>query len=174
MSCGRTEKIMKNMRNFKKTVAILALLLALSLLASCTESYIDTVSPRDLLQVGLSAVDGFGDARFEDEDFILEITSDTLDCLMDFQVVTAKDAKNINEIGIFRAKDGKASELKPYIDAYVEGMQKTYRAMDYFPEEVEKIDNATVKVFGNYVVYTFLGEVNTDAFYSAVESAVKK
>lgn len=168
------EKFMKNMRNFKKSTVIVALLLVLSLLSACTESYIDTVSSRDLLQVGLSAVDGFGDARFEDEDFILEITSDTLDCLVDFQVVTAKDAKNINEIGIFRVRDGKASELKPYIDAYVEGLQRTYRAMDYFPEEVEKIDNATVKVFGNYVVYTFLGEINTDTLYSAVENAVKK
>ena len=46
--------------------------------------------------------------------------------------------------------------------------------MDYFPEEVEKIDCATVKVFGNYIIYSFLNEADTEAFYNAIENQIAK
>ena len=93
---------------------------------------------------------------------------------MDYTVVRANNAKNINEIGIFKVENGKAKELKPVIEKYLKEKQESYRAMDYFPEEVEKIDFATVKVFGNYVVFSFLNEADTEAFYKAIENELTK
>ncbi|MBO5715338.1 MAG: DUF4358 domain-containing protein [Clostridia bacterium] len=94
--------------------------------------------------------------------------------MLDYTVVRAKNAKNINEIGIFKVENGKAKELKHIIDAYLKEKQDAYRAMDYFPEEVEKIDFATVKIFGNYVIYSFLNEADTEAFYKAIENELTK
>jgi hypothetical protein len=71
-------------------------------------------------------------------------------------------------------ENGKAEEFASFVKAYVENLQKTYRAMDYFPEEVEKIDCATYKVFGNYVVYSFLNENDTNAFYDAFKALIEK
>lgn len=158
----------------KKIISIIAMLIALLTLASCGGDYTDTLPSSELAQIGISAVASNGNVRVEDEDFLLEFTDGELSYLIDFTVISAQEAKNINEIGIFRVEDGKASDMKSLVADYVASKQRVYRAMDYFPEEVEKIDCATVKVFGNYVVYSFLGELDTEAFYSAVEGAIKK
>jgi hypothetical protein len=46
--------------------------------------------------------------------------------------------------------------------------------MDYFPEEVEKIDCAKVVVMGNYIIYSFLNEEDTSSFYNAIENLLKQ
>lgn len=162
------------MKKIISVITILATLATLLALASCTESYIDTVSSAELADIGIKALSTSGNTRVEDEDFLLEFTDEELDYLVDFTVISAVEAKNINEIGIFHVESGSANDMKKLVSKYVENKQASYRAMDYFPEEVEKIDFATVKVFGNYVVYSFLGELDTESFYSAVENAIKK
>ena len=94
--------------------------------------------------------------------------------LIDYIVVKANNAKNINEIGIFKVEGGKANDLKKIVSEYLELTQQMYRAMDYFPEEVEKIDCAKVVVYGNYVIYSFLNEADTSSFYSTIENLIKK
>ena len=74
----------------------------------------------------------------------------------------------------FKVEEGTSNDMKSLVEKYVANLQQTYRAMDYFPEEVEKIDFATVKVFGNYVVYSFLNENDTEAFYNAIENQIKE
>lgn len=152
-------------------VAIVALVLILSI---GNNNYTDTLSTA---QIYNSVADSFSTekgVKILDDDVILEFTDDDLPYLKDYTVVKANYAKNINEVGIFRVESGKANELKKIIEKYVKETQQIYRAMDYFPEEVEKIDFATVKVFGNYVIYSFLNEKDTEAFYNAIENLIKK
>ncbi len=152
----------------------ITIIIVSSLLISCTPNYFDNISASYIANAGAESFTTSGGVKTLDEDVILEFTEEELDYLIDYCVIKANDAKNINEIGVFRVENGKTNELKPLIEKYVENLQKTYRAMNYFPEEAEKIDFATVKVFGNYVVYSFLNENDTEAFYNAVENSLKK
>ena len=152
-------------------VVIVALVLVLLLTG---KKYDDTLSAKELYSKVENSITTDGGVRILDDDVILEITDDDLTYLVDYTVVRANNAKNINEIGIFKVENGKAKELKPVIEKYLKEKQESYRAMDYFPEEVEKIDFATVKVFGNYVVFSFLNEADTEAFYKAIENELTK
>ncbi len=152
-------------------VVIVALVLVLLLTG---KKYDDTLSAKELYSKVENSITTDGGVRILDDDVILEITDDELTYLVDYTVVRANNAKNINEIGIFKVENGKAKELKPVIEKYLKEKQESYRAMDYFPEEVEKIDFATVKVFGNYVVFSFLNEADTEAFYKAIENELTK
>ncbi len=152
-------------------VVIVALVLVLLLTG---KKYDDTLSAKELYSKVENSITTDGGVRILDDDVILEITDDELTYLVDYRVVRANNAKNINEIGIFKVENGKAKELKPVIEKYLKEKQESYRAMDYFPEEVEKIDFATVKVFGNYVVFSFLNEADTEAFYNAIEKELTK
>lgn len=157
----------------KKIILATALIiLSAILLASCS-SYIDTVSASELAKIGESSFTTDGGTKVLDDDFILELSDESISYLRDFTVIKANDAKNINEIGIFRVEDGKASDMKDLVSAYVENLKKQYSSMQYFPEEAEKYETATVKIFGNYVIYSFLNESDTEAFYDAVENAIR-
>lgn len=164
--------------NKKKIIiisAIVVLIIAIVLVVLLTgKKYDDTLSAKELYSKIENSITTDGGVRILDDDVILEITDDDLTYLVDYTVVRANNAKNINEIGIFKVENGKAKELKPVIEKYLKEKQESYRAMDYFPEEVEKIDFATVKVFGNYVVFSFLNEADTEAFYKAIESELTK
>ena len=115
-----------------------------------------------------------GGVKMLDDDVILKYTDEELPYLKDYSVIKAKTSKNINEVGIFRVEDGHAKELEAIIRTFLEHQQESFRGMNYFPEEIEKIDCATVKVYGNYVVYSFLNEVDTEAFYAAIEKEITK
>lgn len=164
--------------NKKKIIiisAIVVLIIAIVLVVLLTgKKYDDTLSAKELYSKIENSITTDGGVRILDDDVILEITDDDLTYMVDYTVVRANNAKNINEIGIFKVENGKAKDLKPVIEKYLKEKQESYRAMDYFPEEVEKIDFATVKVFGNYVVFSFLNEADTEAFYKAIENELTK
>lgn len=165
-----------------KLIKIVIIVIVLALIAVgvviaitlASPKYDDSVSTSDIwFNTSLNIVCK-GGMKTLDEDVLFEYTDKDLDYLRDFTVVKANDAKNINEIGIFRVTDGNSKNLEKIISEYVSNRQNMYRAMDYFPEEVEKIDCATVKVFGNYVIYSFLNENDTVSFYDAVENLIKE
>ena len=159
----------------KKTLlTVISLILLLSLVACSGGEFTDSKSAAEIATAISSAITTDGGTKTLDSDAILEISDEEISYLKDFVMIKAKNAKNINEYGIFRVENGKAEEMKALVSTYVENLQKTYRAMDYFPEEVEKIDFAKVSVMGNYVVYSFLNEKDTEAFYSAIEELIKK
>ncbi len=166
------------MKNKKLIIIIVAaiILVGIAVIAfsGSSSSYLDTFSTTEIYDRVDDSFTTVGGTRTLDDDVILEFTDKDLPYLIDYTVVKAKNAKNINEIGIFKVQDGKAKDLKNIIQKYVEDKQQLYRSMDYFPEEVEKIDFAKVSVMGNYVVYSFLNEKDTEAFYSAIEELIKK
>ena len=165
---------MKNNKLIIIAIAIVVIVALVLVLLLTGKKYDDTLSAKELYSKVENSITTDGGVRILDDDVILEITDDDLTYLVDYTVVRANNAKNINEFGIFKVENGKAKELKPVIEKYLKEKQESYRAMDYFPEEVEKIDFATVKVFGNYVVFSFLNEADTEAFYKAIENELTK
>ena len=157
-----------------KKISLILLIAMLLSLVSCGASYIDTMSASDLANAGLSGVTTQGGTKALDDDVILEFADEAPSYLRDYAVIKAKNAKNINEIGIFRCENGKAESWLPYVKAYVENLTNSYRNMDYFPDEKEKYECDTFKVMGNYVIYSFLSEADTEAFYNAIENEIKQ
>lgn len=143
------------------------------MLVSCAVTYTDSLSSQELMWVAREVIDTESGMRWIDEDIILEFADDMPEYLRDFAVVRSNDAKNINEIGVFRVEEGHATEVFDMATGYIQSKQNMYRAMNYFPEEQEKVDNATVKIFGNYVVYSFLNEKDTSALYTAISDALR-
>lgn len=165
----------------KKNTKILIVCLAIVLIAAIiivvlltNKKYTDDCTSNELYELVSDSFLTDGGIKILEDDVILEFAEEKPSYLIDYVVIKAKNAKNINEIGIFKVEKGNDRKMKSEVEEYVANLQKTYRAMDYFPEEVEKIDCATVKVFGNYVVYSFLNENDTEAFYSAIEKELKK
>ena len=165
---------MKNKKLIIIAIAVVVIVSLVLVLLLTGKKYDDTLSAKELYSKIENSITTDGGVRILDDNVILEITDDDLTYLVDYTVVRANNAKNINEFGIFKVENGKAKEFKPVIEKYLKEKQESYRAMDYFPEEVEKIDFATVKVFGNYVVFSFLNEADTEAFYKAIENELTK
>lgn len=155
-------------------VAIFIIFGVIFFITSQAGSYSDDYSSKALFENAKNSFTTDGGTKTLDDDVILEFTDKNLDYLIDYTVVKANNAKNINEIGIFKVTSGNANDLKKLVTKYLEDKQQSYRAMDYFPEEVEKIDCAKVVVYGNYVIYSFLNENDTEAFYTAIQNLIKK
>ena len=58
---------------------------------------------------------------------------------------------NADEIMVFEAKPGKANELKAFLETYLQERLEFWR--DYNEMQAEKIENAIVKIQGNFVYY---------------------
>lgn len=165
-------------KNTKIIVICLAILLIIGTVVAIVllnnKKYTDKYSSEELYA---SVSDSFvtdGGTRVLDQDVILEFCEEQPSYLIDYIIVKAKTPKNINEIGIFKVEKDATKDMEKLVQEYVSNLQQSYRNMDYFPEEVEKIDCATVKVLGNYVIYSFLNENDTDAFYDALTNTLKK
>jgi len=152
-------------------IIVIAVVLVLTL---GNKNYSDKLSSEELYGLIENSYTSENGKKILDSDVILDFTDDDLSYLKDFTVAKDNHSQNINEIGIFRVENGAADDMKKIVDSYVKDKQQIYRSMDYFPEEVEKIDCATVKIFGNYVIYSFLNEKDTEAFYNAIENAIKE
>ncbi|MBE6652596.1 MAG: DUF4358 domain-containing protein [Ruminococcaceae bacterium] len=90
--------------------------------------------------------------------------------------VSAESDMNVDEIGIFRAKNAKdAAKLKKFAESYLQATKLRMAPLleSYNQAELPKLDCADVKVCGNYVLYTILSAEDTAAAQSAFEKALQ-
>ena len=167
------------MIKYIKTLIILLMVavilgIVIALVYPSNEEYKNEYSANELYTKVENSFFTEGGVKILEEDIILEFVDKIPEYIEDYVVVKANNAKNINEVGIFKVDGKNSNEMKSIIEKYVINLQKSYRAMDYFPEEIEKIDGARIKVFGNYVIYSFLNEKDSDAFYKAIKNTLIK
>lgn len=155
-------------------LALFGIVIAIFILFYGKLEYADNLSAQELLEQSYQVIDTDSDIKHLDSDAILEITDEDVPNLKDYSIIKANNVKNINEVGIFRMGSPNNEGFVKQVERYVEEKKQTYRALDYFPQEVDKIDNATVRVYGNYVMYTFLNEQDTLDFYKQAENLIKK
>ena len=94
------------------------------------------------------------------------------DCALLVSVAT----ENIDEIGIFHATSEKeAKELRAAVEKYLEDLLEEKGAFiaSYAPLELEKLENAQVKSYGNYITYAILSKERQKLFFDAVEEYLK-
>ncbi len=90
-------------------------------------------------------------------------------------VISANSAMNVDEIGIFRIKDGgDVKAATQIVKDYVKAQQLRHKSLleSYNPDELPKTENGTVTVCGQYILYTILDKGATskarDAFTGAL------
>ena len=160
----------------KKFIAVILLLCTLTTVISCSKNqYVDDRSCKD---VGNALVESLDDG-LEYTDFDSKHISAYFDDTEEYDdhfAVYSTDTNDINELGIFHAPNkNMADELYESCCDYIEDIQEESRAFiaSYAPDELPKLDNATVKRFDNYVVYTVLPDDKAEAVYERLESELK-
>ena len=98
------------------------------------------------------------------------------DFVQEKDVYFSAEGNNINEFGIFRVTEGNAEamamHLKNYLSSSLEKNRDFYAS--YIPEEIEKLRDAEVRGYGNYVAYALLDRNSRNNFFSSLEDGLRK
>lgn len=80
---------------------------------------------------------------------------------------------NVDEFGVFKAGgDMKVSDIEATVQSYLD-LKLTSWMDEYMPEEKYKVEDASVKTVGSYVMYCVLSAEDTEAAFAALEEMVK-
>ena len=156
----------------KRILIVLILLLCL-LLYACSKGaeYRDDLDTDDILKGAPHTVRSADNYEEYDDDFVEFFFGET-PASRDHTVLYSKEQSNIDEVGIFHAKDEtEALEIYELTAEYIKEMQDTQRTFiaSYAPEELPKLDGARVQKYGNYVVYAILESADSEALFAHVE-----
>ncbi len=163
----------------KKTIALLLFLTALSgALVSCNQkpAYADGVPCSGLTDAVIQALpssSGYSAYGRDQIEFFFEDTK----IPDDYSLIYSTASADIDEIGVFHAPDAaSAAELQSIVQRYIDDMRLTQTSFiaSYAPEELPKLENAEVKLFGNYVVYIILSDEDRNLAYSEIERVLKE
>lgn len=79
---------------------------------------------------------------------------------------------NVDEFGVFKAGDDmSASEIKATVEAYLQLRMSSWMD-EYMPEEKPKLENAEIKVIGEYVMYCILSDADADTAFATFEDCL--
>lgn len=155
---------------------ILALILALASIFTATALTSCGASPyRNDVKVSelCSAIDSQFEAKTfatMANDYIVNMMGISSDAYSDKAVRVRASGANIDEYGIFKAgsADG-AEELERLVVDYIVYRIDSWMP-EYMPEEFPKLEAATVKRFGQYVVYLILEDDVKEAAFADIEA----
>ncbi len=160
----------------------LALLLLLTALVSCGgTSYRNDLSSAEVMNTVLASVPLDEGYRQVSDSFVSESSFGAqytvlLENSTDYYIaVSEKSDMNVDEIGVFHVKNGgKVEDMKAIVSDYITARTRQYEDLlvSYNPEELPKLEEATVMVCGNYIYYSILSESRTATAKNAFEDAV--
>ncbi len=161
---------------------LLAILMLLSTLVSCGgEKYRNDLTSAQVMEQIKAAIPSEEGYRQVSDGFISESSwganyTVLLENVTDHYIaVSEKSDMNVDEIGVFHVKDGsKVDDLKTIVSDYVKARTMQHRDLlvSYNPAELPKLDEAEVKVCGNYIYYSILSEERTELAENAFEAAL--
>ncbi len=157
---------------------IFALCLSISLLlcvfASCRgKDYTDDITAEALSKSILAALDDGNTYHAAAEGYFADYFELPAD-VTDYTVKLSADGNNINELGVFHVKNGKAKDLEKMLSDYLKRSYETNSAWydSYIPEQTPKLRDAEVRAYGNYVVYAIFSTEDRAAVFRAAEEAL--
>ncbi len=104
------------------------------------------------------------------DDYIIGMMQIDVSAFEDYVVKIQASGINIDEYGIFKAPSEEAVDgIKDTVSDYLTMRLDTWME-EYMPEEKPKLQSATVKVMGQYVVYCILSEDTKTQVFSAVDN----
>lgn len=161
----------------KNTISlVLCAVLILSLLAACGGSKSEYRN-----DVAVSAIGGSIDAILSNGADMKELSDTYITGSMkmdvsdyeEYYVKVASKGINIDEYGIFKGSDAEHTKaIETAVKDYIQFRIDTWMS-EYMPEEYPKLENAEVKVCGNYVMYAILSDEEKAAAFDKFESTLK-
>ena len=169
----------------KYTRVLLSLLLTLTLilpLISCDSGkYRDDLTATQLtdsITAALPAGDGWrqvSDAYISPSSWG-EDYADYLAKVEAYRILVSENSDmNVDEVGVFLCKTEKdVKAVKSFAENYLAAKTLQLKPLleSYNPDELPKLDNATVTVMGRYVIYTILSSADTATAGSAAKGAL--
>ena len=169
----------------KYTRVLLSLLLTLTLilpLISCDSGkYRDDLTATQLtdsITAALPAGDGW---RQVSEAYVSpsswgEDYADYLAKVETYRILVSENSDmNVDEVGVFLCKtEEDVKAVKSFAENYLAAKTLQLKPLleSYNPDELPKLDNATVTVMGRYVIYTLLNSADTATAGSTAEKAL--
>lgn len=152
----------------------LACLLLFSLASCQNTNYRNDAKVSDLAVTATDSLKDGVEYRTADEGY-LDDYFETPAYVLSYTVRFAADTNNLNEIGIYHVEDGKADEMAKLLEDYLSDQLARNQTWydSYIPQEVPKLRDAQVKVFGNYAVYVILNQKDRSTALDAIESALQ-
>ena len=134
----------------KFMLCTLACLLLFSLASCQNTNYRNDAKVGDLAVTATNALKDGVEYRTADEGY-LDDYFETPAYVLSYTVRFAADTNNLNEIGIYHVEDGKADEMAKLLEDYLSDQLARNQTWydSYIPQEVPKLRDAQVKVFGN-------------------------
>lgn len=160
---------------------LLALCLALPLTACDGGNFRDDLTAAQVCNAVTNALPAGDGWRQVSENYISpsswgEDYADYLEKVSEYRIVVSENSDmNIDEVGVFLCKSEKdAKAVKEFCENYLttKALQMKSLLESYNPDELPKLDYATVNVMGRYVMYTILSSADTTAAGSAMEKAL--
>lgn len=166
------------MKHTTRTVFFLLVLLLLAALPSChkKEEYSDTLSAEELANKITSAL-GDGEDYLTDDTGLTDSYFSLPSSVTEHTVRYTADTNNIDEFGVYHVTRGGTKELEAMlVEKYLEMAYLNNREWydSYIPEETEKLRDAEVRTFGNYVVYAILDQSERNTVFKTVERALEE
>ena len=164
--------------NFKKFSWFLVCVCIMSLIFdSCsTKSYSSSSNCKELSQSlmrEISVPDGEFSQYTDDE---LQIFFSSPELYDDISIIYSKDTTDIAELGILHAaNEEKATKLFEEAKLYIKNLQEQKREFlnNYSPNEVQKLNSAEVRKFGNYIIFTVADPDDKNYVFSKAEELLK-
>ena len=154
----------------QKNRAIAALLAAALCLLLCACGQTKDIPAADVADQIAQAL-GRTDMADPGEIYVKGYMKKSADEIGDYVIRKNVMGTSIDEFGVFKAGTMKADELKTMVEDYLQLLQDSW--MNYQPEEKPKLDNAEVKVSGDYVLYCILDDADRASAMDAFNSALK-
>lgn len=159
-----------------KLISALLCLTFIFSLCSCNNSsaYKNDVSSKTISDAIVEAINAPQGFIAPDSDFIEFNMEGATDLCEDYAIMISSMNVNYNEFGIMRAKnEDDAKKLAEICQSYID-IKKEGTNPHYLPQEYPKIQNAKVKVYGCYVVYTILSDADAKTVESVINSKIAK
>ena len=156
-------------------LCLLAVLMLGVALTSCQKgSYKDDADVNALADAAVGVLNPEIKYLTPDEYYLVDYF-DTPSYVTSYTLRRAMIGNNLNEFGVYRVEEGKAGDMKKVLENYLETCYSTNKTWyeSYIPQEVPKLRDAEVKVFGNYVVYVILNQEDRAAVLNAIESELQ-
>ena len=165
---------MSDLKMTKKHLALISVLLILSLFVGCGSKTAKVKNDVAVTDVSASV------AAVLSDDALVSVDENYINgsMKMDVSDFDSSDVKinskgvNIDEFGIFKAKDAsQVATVSKAVKDYIQ-MRKDTWMVEYMPEERPKLDSSEVMILGNYVMYAILSDEDKRAAFDAFEKTL--
>lgn len=158
-----------NRTRFFTHVVIVSLIFSLCACKKSAVVYSDTISAEELAKEVTEELEP-SDFRSADGDWLADYVT-LPEGLTDYRICFSSNGNNLNEFGIWHVKSDEIAPLEATLRTYLaDSLLKNKAFYDsYIPEETPKLEDAEVRVFGNYVCYAILDQHDRDIFFRTIE-----